>query len=422
MDEPDMTEIVFGDLSTVDIEGVELFATGTWHGVPFTEADLDAMVTASQELPMRRPVVIDHDDKQTMLKRSGVPAAGWVENLRREGDKLLGDLKSVPEKLASLIRAGAYRTRSAEIYRQYVYGEKVYPLVFKALALLGGKMPEVKTLDDIVALYGEGAETVAFEEAGLEEFGTVEFTANLPDYLTAYIHRAFTTEADEAAMDGLLSQDERKALSAAIGDALGAFNASIDQTYPDLRFRPRYPQGEVPVYGEKEPEPEDENNDGGENVETAQYAALLGMSESATDTEVSGRITELLVAPVQAVEAFKASDEFVSLTEKAAKAETAERQMFERDRDDLFAVAQTEGRMIPAQVEGFTALYDKDPEGVKAIVASLPKLVEFGERGGTGEGQDDSVEAQAAAISKYMKENKADYETAYTAILVGEVD
>lgn len=373
-------------LTTEDILGVQLFAVGTWHGVKFDHDDLDAMVKAAQELPLKRPVVIDHDDSQPLLKRSGVPAAGWVENLRRDGDKLLGDLKAVPSKLAALIRAGAYRTRSAEIYRQYIYGDRVYPLVFKALALLGGRIPEVKTLDDIVALYGAGAECVTFEEGDLA---------------------SYTEGGEEAPTDARTALSELVGAMVLIGTGapeLEAFVATVREAWKGLD------------------DAHDGNDIGGEHVDAAKFASLLHLSEDATEDEVAAKVKELEEAPEKALEEFKASSDYQTLVERAGKAEVAERTLFERERDELFTAAQAEGRMLPAQVEAFTALYEKDPEGVTAIVASLPKLVEFGERGGTGSVQDDSEEAQARAIRQYMKDNKVDYEAAYTAILVGEVD
>lgn len=49
------------------------------------------------------------------------------------------------------------------------------------------------------------------------------------DFLSAKIHEAFTLTADKMAQIGLVSQDERIALSSAIGDALDAFKQSCEE-------------------------------------------------------------------------------------------------------------------------------------------------------------------------------------------------
>lgn len=151
-------------LATVNIPNVEVFATGDWNGDTYTQKDLDEMVAASQELPLDNPVKIGHvkDGKFIPITKDfAAPAVGWVENLRRVGTSLYGDLMHVPKKVAELIESKAYRKRSAEIYWDYKGQDgKVYPRVFKALAILGADMPAVTTLDDCIALYESDEENV----------------------------------------------------------------------------------------------------------------------------------------------------------------------------------------------------------------------------------------------------------------------
>lgn len=63
---------------------------------------------------------------------------------------------------------------------------------------------------------------------------------NVRDWLVAKLHLSFTECADMLAMDGYLNQDERIALSAAIGSALDAFNADVDSKAPELASRDPY--------------------------------------------------------------------------------------------------------------------------------------------------------------------------------------
>lgn len=146
------------ELETVDIEGVEILATGgPVHGVGsppegdyWKPEDLRGMADAAAELAdeIKAPAKIGH--------KGGDPAVGWLENVRinDDGSKLLADIRKVPKGLSSLIDAGAYRTRSVEL-RQLTSQKtgKQYPWVVSGLAWLGGKMPAVKTLADVVKLY-----------------------------------------------------------------------------------------------------------------------------------------------------------------------------------------------------------------------------------------------------------------------------
>ena len=65
--------------------------------------------------------------------------------------------------------------------------------------------------------------------------------ANLADYLEALIHREFTNRADDLFGMGRVTREERIALSNAIGDALDAFHARLQQDdLADVRKRAPY--------------------------------------------------------------------------------------------------------------------------------------------------------------------------------------
>ena len=143
------------ELETVTLNGIEVFDVGTWNGDPYTDADLDGMIGAFAELrgQVDPPAKLGHADDQSILRRSGFPAAGWVENLYRQGTKLLADIGHVPKSLADLLKAGAYRKVSSEILIDASFNGKKYPYVFSGLAFLGEELPAVTTLGDIRDLY-----------------------------------------------------------------------------------------------------------------------------------------------------------------------------------------------------------------------------------------------------------------------------
>jgi len=155
---------------TYDIGGVEIFSIGKWNGDEYTESDLNEMVRAFAETQSRmKPYLkLGHSDNQAFAQKDGLPAVGWVDSIRKVGNKLIADFKKVPKKIYELIKAGAYRRVSSEVFFNLSIEGKKYPRVLKAVALLGGDTPAVQNLDDIVQLYCADAATVYFGESETE--------------------------------------------------------------------------------------------------------------------------------------------------------------------------------------------------------------------------------------------------------------
>lgn len=147
-------------LETVDIPAVEVFAAGTWNGETYDVADLDAMVEAFAATKDALKPYLKLGHKGTPGLTDGLPALGWLGNVRRVGSKLVADFSRVPAKLGELIRSGAYRRVSAEVYWNITVEGKKWPYALKAVAILGGDTPAVSTLNDIMALYAGQLETV----------------------------------------------------------------------------------------------------------------------------------------------------------------------------------------------------------------------------------------------------------------------
>jgi Skp family chaperone for outer membrane proteins len=139
---------------------VEVFASGTYRGKTYTDGDLDEVVRYFNDLgPAGRNllvpiVVIGHEETQDFLDRTDLPSAGAVANLRRVGSSLFADFVDVPLPIASLIRSKAYRKVSVELYdhdRPFNTGtgEVIGGKILRRIALLGGEIPQVKTLADL---------------------------------------------------------------------------------------------------------------------------------------------------------------------------------------------------------------------------------------------------------------------------------
>lgn len=143
------------ELETIDIKDRVIFSAGVWNGDTFTEEDMQAIAAAFNDLKgrLRPPLKLGHNEGQGMT--DGMPAIGWLDNVRAVGKKLMADFVKVPKKISALLKAGAYRTVSPEIYCDFEMGGKRYPYALKALALLGADIPACKDVSDIMALYSE---------------------------------------------------------------------------------------------------------------------------------------------------------------------------------------------------------------------------------------------------------------------------
>jgi hypothetical protein len=76
-------------------------------------------------------------------EKDGQPSFGWIGRVFREGNKLLADLTDVPKRLGEAIKSKQYRQVSSEIIWNFKEG---MPRVLRAVALLGADIPEVKGL------------------------------------------------------------------------------------------------------------------------------------------------------------------------------------------------------------------------------------------------------------------------------------
>lgn len=146
------------ELRTKDLaDGVEIFRTGTWNGDTYTRDDLQDMVNNfyALESQVKPPLKLGHSEDQSLLRKEGLPAAGWIKGLKLSGDKLIAIIRDVPEKVYELINKRAYARVSAEIYPLYKEWKsgKEFKNVLRAVAFLGADVPAIDSLQDIVQLY-----------------------------------------------------------------------------------------------------------------------------------------------------------------------------------------------------------------------------------------------------------------------------
>ena len=144
------------ELKTRSIYNVEIFSVGKWNNDKFAVDDLyDLVESFAETKDLLKPYLkIGHGEDQKLLAAEELPAAGYVENLRVVGNKLVADFRDVPDKIYQLIQTRAYARVSCEIFFDPEIEGKKYRKALKAVAILGGQTPAVSNLKDILALYG----------------------------------------------------------------------------------------------------------------------------------------------------------------------------------------------------------------------------------------------------------------------------
>lgn len=149
-----------------DIKGVEIMSLGTWNGNKITEETFSQVLEAFADTKefASVPLKLGHNEEQKLLVEDGLPAAGWVSAIYRQGAKLFADFTDIPAKIYELLKRKAYRKVSVELFCGYKFKEKEYPCLLGAVALLGSDLPAMATLNDIMSNYGVKAKSFATGE------------------------------------------------------------------------------------------------------------------------------------------------------------------------------------------------------------------------------------------------------------------
>jgi len=222
--EKEMTDKLIQERKTYDISDVEIFAAGKWNGDEYSEADLDAMVESFNEIggKIKPYLKLGHDKDQKLLQADGMPAAGWVNGIRRVGDRLLASFTAVPEKIYQLINSKAYGRFSSEIYWNLKEGEKKYKRVLRAVALLGADTPAVQTLDDFINLY------TANEFEAMKSYHEIK-----EDQMNPEIEKNYTDKIAELETQLKAYADEKQELQGKIAENERAMKAKDVNAYLD---------------------------------------------------------------------------------------------------------------------------------------------------------------------------------------------
>jgi hypothetical protein len=118
---------------------IEVLKTGTFTSsngekVSFTETDLDEIAKSNPANDRDTPLVFGHP------KDNG-PAFGWLDGMKRQGNRLLAKFKDVPEKVKELTKAGHYKKVSVSLMQD--------KKTLRHVGLLGAVQPAVPGLADV---------------------------------------------------------------------------------------------------------------------------------------------------------------------------------------------------------------------------------------------------------------------------------
>ena len=389
-------------LPTVTLTDVEILRAGTFRGVGsppegdrITTEDLDRMARNFSELRGEIDAAnkVGHENNQgdlvgpEFLDSSGAPALGWLDNVRRVGDRLVTDIVDVPAKFADLIKARAYRKRSVEWLDRYTDRDgQERTHVLTGLAWLGARRPAVSGLSDVHTLYAE----------------------SLPEGTRAVIYEA----ADEAPRDEHPGGALDKALAQALGlpedatseqvaDALGKLVASANEV-GTLRDELAAAKAEIDQLRAAAQDPKDDDEDG----EAPPLAA----------TGIPAEVARQFEALTSRVEALTKANE--TLASRAAAGEDAARRLFESRRDEAITAAIRAGKIDPAHRDVWVKQYEADADGTTRLFESMPANPVLTERvGRTDRGQDDpDAEAEARAFRAFAADLGDDFSAAVEAM------
>lgn len=446
--------VVFGRIPDVPI-----CETGTWPTstgeFTFTTTDLASAVKAVADCPaVRSPALILGHTDMAGTATNGLPAVGWLGNLRVEhdGHTLVGDYEGMPEWLAAAAPS-AYPDRSIE----GAYGFRctlghTHDFVITAVALLGAERPAVGTLtslQDIAALYGVTAASTPGPDARV--FTTTPKAGPMPTPVLATtsaddIRRAFYSGAEwsqwirEIDVDPaqlIVEDDDGDALvripytisgdAITFGEPVPVVTEYRDKTvtaqvaeigprtiraaYADrAHSRPgsKPTAAEAPVSTPAAP--------GGISTEDTPMSTLsdglrtaLGLDPAADEATILAATQEALTERATPVPAALPDGavlvDAAALTELRASAELgrqAHARQAETDRDTAIRAAVDTGRIPPARVEHFRAAWAADSEGTRTVLAALaPGLIPLVELGEVGDGQtatDQQIDSEYARL------------------------
>lgn len=395
------------------IEGVKVFAAGTWTDSSgatreWGEKDLDAMVAARQAgVPKVCPLKCGHTSdafNKAVADALGVPVElitgdkgqgqvglGRMTTLVRKGNLLEAAFENCPDAIAALIEGGQYSTVSVEIE------DKVgdFGPVITGVALLGAEEPAV----DKASL--EGAKVFGGKREGA---------------------RVLSFQAADKSLEGVPVE----VLTQEFAQIKGGLDQAIGKAKGSNFFKKLFGQishlFEEAVKGDDKAQEKNENEQKGDTSEMdmKKLCAALGLPETSTEADVLAAIEALKgkAAPPDGMpeaEYSKAKPTFAAVLKENKDLKEAQAKA---DHDKRFAAylgTTKEFKAVPGTPEELaTQLTDLEEKSGKPAadlaLAAFKKAEELAVAAGVTKPKGSSKDGKAAndfeaAVAKYQKDN-----------------
>ena len=129
------------------IKDVEIFAAGTFNGIPYTETDLENMVKHFYDL--KKDSTLDPVFKINHSEDAR-DQVGWILDVKKEGELLLADIHVTEWEAYDKILNGTWKKVSSEIYLPEMSEEEfgIKDHILRAVAVVS--TPKVKSIKGIV--------------------------------------------------------------------------------------------------------------------------------------------------------------------------------------------------------------------------------------------------------------------------------
>jgi hypothetical protein len=176
----DAEEFKLEDIELKEIKDVELFKSGIHNNIPFSDEDIEEIVNNFNNMKLENPdfqlpLTIGH------IKDGTEPAVGWFDNVRKIGGSIYADYVKLPETVFNLIKTGAYKNRSIELFFNFKQNGNRIGKMLKSCALLGAALPAVNLRDcgnglNQLNVIGKAMYGSTFEQSQDEESKYIEFS------------------------------------------------------------------------------------------------------------------------------------------------------------------------------------------------------------------------------------------------------
>lgn len=357
-----MSRFLFSVPITDVPEEVEILHTGSFNHRVYgefdvTKADLESMVAEFSGNP-EALVDVDHGAAKGRTR-----AAGWVQSLRIEGEKLLAKPKWTPYG-EQLITSKEYRRVSAEFGPTRDHTGKTGPVALQAFTLTN--RPFLRTLRPLTLMMDDGDATIVLD--------------GMPS-------------CDDHDMHDNQCAACRALDSSTPGTSLGSADGADHTTNKD-----RSMTDTIRSVLKLADDAKDEDI----------IAAVKALSEQKTVTLESTDV----VALSEYQEVKKLAEDAQKAADAAGKiAAASQKELADLHRDTWFTEQVRSGKITPAEQEATLALYDAAPDQTKALIEARPVnrslTTVIGLSGGTSEPMDlstkegrDALDVEARRLSE----------------------